>query len=218
MKIKYLVFALLLIGFGSLVYYRINKNKEVSASGGGPGGGRGPGGPGGKGGMAMRVNGVVVQARQFANNLAITGSIDANEQVEIRGQVSGLVRRISFEEGSPVKKGQVLIKIDDTELRAQLSEALTRQNLAAENERRARLLLQKEAISREEYDLARAELLSTQAQTQLVRAQLAKTSVVAPFSGHIGLRHISVGEYLVPTTVVANLVSTDPVKINFAIP
>jgi membrane fusion protein (multidrug efflux system) len=220
MKIKYLVFALLLIGFGSLVYYRISKNKEVSASGGGPGGGgRGPGGPGGKGGgMAMRVNGIVVEPREFTNTLALTGSIEANEQVEIRGQVSGLVRSITFQEGSPVKKGQVLVKIDDTELRAQLSEALTRQSLAAENERRASLLLKKEAISREEYDVARAELKSAQAQTQLVRAQLSKTSVIAPFPGRIGLRNISVGEYLIPTTVVANLVSTDPVKITFAVP
>jgi membrane fusion protein (multidrug efflux system) len=220
MKIKYLVFALLLIGFGSLVYYRISKNKEVSASGSGPGGGgRGPGGPGGKGGgMAMRVNGIVVEPREFTNTLALTGSIEANEQVEIRGQVSGLVRSITFQEGSPVKKGQVLVKIDDTELRAQLSEALTRQSLAAENERRASLLLKKEAISREEYDVARAELKSAQAQTQLVRAQLSKTSVIAPFPGRIGLRNISVGEYLIPTTVVANLVSTDPVKITFAVP
>jgi membrane fusion protein (multidrug efflux system) len=168
--------------------------------------------------MAMRVNGIVVEPREFTNTLALTGSIEANEQVEIRGQVSGLVRSITFEEGSPVRKGQILVKIDDTELRAQLSEALTRQSLAAENERRASLLLNKEAISREEYDVARAELKSAQAQTQLVRAQLSKTSVIAPFSGRIGLRNISVGEYLIPTTVVANLVSTDPVKITFAVP
>lgn len=218
MKIKYLVFALLLVGFGSLVYYRIGKNKEVSAAGG-PGGARGGGGKGGSGGgMPMRVDGVVLQPRPFANTLAVSGTIQANEQVEIRGQVSGLVRSISFQEGSAVRKGQVLVKIDDTELRAQLSEVTTRQGLAAENERRAALLLQKEAISREEYDLARAEFKSAQAQSQLVRAQLAKTSVLAPFTGRIGLRNISVGEYLVPTTVVANLVSTDPVKITFAIP
>lgn len=212
MKIKYFVFALLLIGIGSLVFYRISKNKEVNAAGNG----RGPGGKGG--GMAMRVDGVVLQPQEFANTLSVSGSIEANEQVAVRGQVSGLVRSISFQEGSPVKKGQVLVKIDDTELRAQLSEARTRQSLAAENERRASLLLEKEAISREEYDLARAELQATQAQTQLVRAQLAKTSVVAPFSGRIGLRNISEGEYLVPTTIVANLVSTDPVKLTFSVP
>lgn len=214
MKIKYLVFALLFIGFGSLVYYRVSKNKEVSAAGG-----RGSGGPGGKGGgMPMRVQGVVLQPQAFDNTLSVSGSIQANEQVEIKSQLSGLVRNIAFQEGSSVKKGQLLVKIDDTELRAQLSQAQTRQNLAAENEKRASQLLQKEAISREEYDLARAEFKSTQAQTQLVQAQLAKTSIVAPFSGRIGLRTISEGEYLVPTTVVANLVNTDPVKLTFSVP
>jgi membrane fusion protein (multidrug efflux system) len=167
---------------------------------------------------AMRVSGVVVQPQNFANTLAVTGSVEANEQVEIRSQVPGLIRSISFEEGSKVKKGQVLLKIDDTELRAQLSQAQTRQGLAAENARRAELLLQKEAISREEYEVARAELKSLQAQTQLIQAQLAKTSIRAPFSGRIGLRNVSVGAYLSPETVVANLVSQDPVKISLAVP
>jgi len=215
MKIKHIVYALLIVGFGALVYYRISSNKE-QAGPGGPGGGRGPGGAGG--GMPMRVSGVVVSPQEFANSLSVTGSIEANEQVEIRSQVAGLVRSISFQEGSSVRKGQVLVKIDDAELRAQLAQAQTRKALAAENERRAGLLLQKEAISREEYDVARAELQTAQAQIQLVQAQLAKTSIIAPFSGKIGLRAISVGSFLSPETVVANLVQTDPVKITFAVP
>jgi membrane fusion protein, multidrug efflux system len=218
MKIRYLVYALLIFGFGFLVVYRISANKRIAESGGGPGGGRGGAGGGGKGGPAMRVNGVVVQPQEFANALTVNGTIDANEQVELRGQVSGLVRSISFKEGSAVKKGQVLVKVDDTELRAQLSQAQTRQNLAAENARRAGLLLEKEAISREEYDVARAELKSAQAQIQLVQAQLAKTTIRAPFAGRVGLRAISEGAYLSPETVIANLVNTDPVKITFSVP
>ncbi|WP_460894532.1 efflux RND transporter periplasmic adaptor subunit [Rufibacter soli] len=221
MKIKYIIYALLILGFGALVFYRISSNKEMAGAGGpgGPGGGKGPGGPGGPGGgMPMRVQGVVVTPQRFANTLSVTGSIEANEQVEIRSQISGLVRGIFFQEGSNVSKGQVLVKIDDSELRAQLTQAQTRQSLAAENERRARLLLEKEAISREEYDVARAELKTAQAQIQLVRAQLAKTSIVAPFSGKVGLRTISSGSFLSPETVVTNLVNTNPVKISFAVP
>ena len=215
MKIKYIIYAILILGFGTLVAYRIKQNKGEGS--GGPGGR--PGGPGKGGAMpAMRVNGVVVEPQNFANTLAVTGSIEANEQVQIRAQTSGLVRSISFEEGSQVSKGQVLLKIDDAELRAQLAQAQTRQNLAAENERRAGLLLQKEAISREEYDIARSELKSTQAQSQLIRAQLDKTTIRAPFSGRIGLRSISEGTYISPETVVANLVSTNPVKISFSVP
>src|SRR3712207_5497494 len=118
MKIKYIVYAILLIGFTALVGYRITKNKSVAGEGPGGGGGRGPGGPGagGPGGMpAMRVSGVVVQPQSFANTLSVNGSIEANEQVEIRGQISGLVTKISFQEGSLVNKGQVLVKIEDTE-------------------------------------------------------------------------------------------------------
>ncbi|NDK55052.1 efflux RND transporter periplasmic adaptor subunit [Pontibacter fetidus] len=217
MKIKYIVYTLLILGFGALVAYRITQNKNEG--GGGPGGGGGGRGPGGPGGMpAMRVNGMVVQPQNFANTLSVTGSIEANEQVQIRPQVSGVVRSISFQEGSKVSKGQVLVKIDDSELRAQLAQAQTRQSLAAENERRAGLLLKKEAISREEYDVARADLKSAQAQTQLIQAQLAKTTIRAPFSGRIGLRNISEGSFLSPETVVANLVSIDPLKITFSVP
>ncbi|WP_210487068.1 efflux RND transporter periplasmic adaptor subunit [Rufibacter aurantiacus] len=222
MKIKHIVYALLILGFGALVYYRISSNKaEAGAGGPGGGGGRGPGGPGGPGGggaPAMRVSGMVATPQEFANSLSVTGSIEANEQIEVRGQVSGLVRGIYFQEGSNVSKGQVLVKIDDSELRAQLAQAQTRQTLAAENERRARLLLEKEAISREEYDVARAELKTAQAQIQLVRAQLAKTSITAPFSGKVGLRAVSTGSFLSPETVVTNLVSVNPIKITFAVP
>ncbi|MBC5775383.1 efflux RND transporter periplasmic adaptor subunit [Pontibacter sp. KCTC 32443] len=219
MKIKYIVYTLLILGFGALVAYRITQNKSEGAGGPGGGGGRGPGGPGGPGGMpAMRVDGVVIQPQNFANTLSVTGSIEADEQVQIRSQVSGLVKSISFQEGNKVSKGQVLVKIDDSELRAQLAQARTRQSLAAENERRAGLLLNKEAISREEYDVARADLKSAQAQTQLIQAQLAKTTIRAPFSGRIGLRNISEGSFISPETVIANLVSTDPLKITFSVP
>ncbi len=223
MKIKYFVYILLVVGFASLVVYRISANKKAAGGGpGGPGGaasGRGPGGPGGGGrGGVMQVDGVVVQPREFANNLAVTGSIEANEQVQIRGQVSGLIRSITFNEGSRVKAGQVLLKIDDAELRAQLAQAQTRQNLAAENAGRAAQLFKKEAISREEFDIATADYKTLQAQTQLIQAQLAKTTITAPFSGRIGLRNVSVGGYLTPETIVANLISTDPVKIAFSVP
>src|SRR5688572_29679776 len=152
MKTKHLVYTILILAFGSLIFYRIQKNKSTEDKGG-PGG-KGPGAGGGKGGAmpAMRVSGIVLKPQKFANSLSVSGSIDANEQVAIRSEVPGLVRTISFQEGSNVSKGQVLLKIDDSELRAQLAQAQTKQSLAAENERRAKLLLQKEAISQEEYD------------------------------------------------------------------
>jgi membrane fusion protein (multidrug efflux system) len=116
-------------------------------------------------------------------HLSVSGSIEANEQVEIRSEVSGIVEGIYFKEGNMVSKGQVLFKVNDTELQAQLGQAIAKQELAVETERRNKILLDKDVISREEYDIIQANLKTTQAQTQLIRAQIAKTSYKAPFSG-----------------------------------
>ena len=210
MKTKYIVYTILVLLLASMVAYRLNKNKAPKA---GPSS-RAAGGAG----AALKVNGIIDKHESFSNSLAIAGSIEANEQVDIRSEVSGLVTDILFTEGSAISKGKVLIKINDQELQAQLSQALTKQKLAQETEYRAGMLLEKEAISKEEYDVALAELRSLQSQTQLIRAQLAKTQIRAPFSGKIGLRTISAGEYITPANNIARLVSTDPVKILFSIP
>ena len=207
MKIKTLVYSLLVIGLVGLIGYRITKNSD----------GKGPKDKE-KDKQPITVSGTVVRLQTFDNNLALSGSIEANEQVEIRSEVSGIVKNIYFQEGSNVAKGQVLFKVNDIELKAQLAQAKTKESLASENERRAKLLLQKEAISQEEYDVARADFKSAQAQSQLIQAQIEKTSVRAPFSGKIGLRSISPGTYVTPTLLVAKLVNIGQLKITFSIP
>ena len=212
MKVKYIVYTVLLVGIGALVYYRVAENKkQKTEQGGGAGGGGGKKGP-------MAVSGIVVQPQNFSNTLSVSGSIDADEQVQITSEVSGIAQSIFFQEGKTVSKGQVLVKINDIELRAQAGETMTRQNLASENERRARLLLKKEAISQEEYDIASADFKTAQAQTQLINAQIAKTSIRAPFSGTVGLRSISPGTYVTPQTPIATLVNSSKVKITFSVP
>jgi len=208
MKIKYLVYTLIIVGIGALIFYRISDNKKSEE--------KNSKAPGGK--MALKVSGIVLKPQVFLDNLALSGSIEANEQVDIRSEISGIVESINFQEGTMVSKGQVLFKVNDIELRAQLANVKTSQGLASENERRARLLLQKEAISQEEYDIASADFKSSKAQTQLIQAQIAKTTVRAPFSGKIGLRAISNGTYVTPTTPIAKLVNTSQLKITFSIP
>ena len=136
----------------------------------------------------------------------------------MRSEVSGIVESINFEEGSKIDKGQVLFRVNDIELRAQVSKMKTAQKLAAENARRAKLLLEKQAISQEEYDVSNADFESARASSQLINAQLSKTTVRAPFSGTIGLREISVGTYVTPLTPIAKLVNTSKLKITFSIP
>ena len=208
MKLKYILYTLVLLGIGAMIYYRIVKNKELSDSSK----------PKGMFTKSIGVNGIVLKAREFANIISVSGSIGANEQVQLRSQVAGIITQIYFIEGRFVKKGQTLVKIDDSELQAQLSEILIRETLASENEKRANSLLKKEGISKEEYEITLSAMKSLQAQAQIIRTQLAKTLIKAPFDGTIGLRNVSVGEYLSTTTIIANLVNTNPVKITFSVP
>ncbi|MGV6944773.1 efflux RND transporter periplasmic adaptor subunit [Sphingobacterium kyonggiense] len=191
-----------------LIGYRIFTNQKKEAKQNGPSGAR----------SAAKVYGMVIQGQPFSDFLSLSGSIEADEQIELHSEISGIVESINFSEGSRVGQGQMLIRINDAELQAQLSQAMTRNNLAAENERRAKLLLEKEAISQEEYDIASADFRTAQSQIQLIRAQLSKTVIRAPFSGTIGLRNISKGSYVTPATIIAQLVNTNRLKVSFSIP
>ncbi len=207
MKTKYIIYGLLVLGLLGLVGYRILANSETQNTG------NAGGGP-----SAANVGGMIIEPQQFSENLSLSGTLEANEQIEIRSEVSGIVEAINFTEGSKVSKGQVLFKVNDVEMRAQLAKIKTAEKLAAENERRAKLLLEKEAISQEEYDVAMADFQSAQAESRLISAQLAKATVRAPFSGIIGLRYISQGTYVTPATPIAKLVNTDKLKVTFSIP
>ncbi len=221
MKKRYIFYILLALGLAWLVYYRISENKKIGGDGPRGGGKSEKGAKGGQGGPStppLSVDGIVVSGSSFSNNLEITGSIEANESVVLRSEVSGLVTAINFKEGSNVSKGSVLVRINDNDIQAQLQDALTKQNLSATSENRAKQLLAKGAISQEEYDIALANLKSLKAQAQIVRAQLARTTLKAPFSGKVGLRSISVGEYVTPSMAIANLMSTNPIKVSFSVP
>ncbi len=208
MKFKHIIYSLLAVGLLALVTYRIIDNKKESSQGKQKGGSQ----------LAITVDGMVLIPQEFSENLSLSGSLEANEQLELRSEISGIVEKINFKEGSKVSKGQILFQVNDLELRAQLAKVQTAQKLASENVRRAKLLLEKEAISQEEYDISEADFQFARAESQLVAAQLAKATVRAPFSGTIGLRYISQGSYVTPSAPIASLVNTDHLKITFSIP
>lgn len=207
MKFKFILYLVVTLGLAAMAYFLFfhdsdTPNEEKKNGGGSP----------------AKVEGIIVTPRFAADTLTLTGTIDADEKVEIRSEVSGIVEKIYSSEGSRVGQGQVLLKINDIELQAQLKSVETRRQLTSENERRARLLLEKGAISQEEYDIASAEFKTAQAQIQLIKAQISKTSVRAPFSGIIGLRNISPGAYISPDMLITSLVKSNQVKITFSIP
>jgi membrane fusion protein (multidrug efflux system) len=176
--------------------------------------------PGGSGpvSMSLQVDALVLRPEKLDNKLVFTGSVLPNESLELRVEASGKISKIHFEEGKSVKKGQLLLEINDDELVAQLQKQRYNQKLNQDNEYRQRKLLEKEAISQEEYDNALNRLNTTIADIKLLEAQLAKTRIIAPFDGVIGLRFVSEGAYVNSNTSVATLYSLSPAKIDFSVP
>jgi len=243
MKTRYIVYIVIAAVIGYLVYNKFfseaaKKRDAMNAKGpGGPGGAGGPGGPGGKPGaggpggpggaggpgggrrggpIAVRV--LVVKDTTISNNIDVTGTIDANEKVNLISEVAGRITGIYFNEGTHVNKGQLLVKVNDQDLVASLKQNAYSIALAKQNEGRNKQLLQKEAISQVEYETSLTGLNTLTAQADMIKAQIAKTELRAPFSGTIGLRGVSPGGYLSPNTAIASLVNMDPAKITFSVP
>ena len=166
----------------------------------------------------LRVRAHRVVPTQLTERLATTGTVRANEEVEIVSEISGKISDIQFEEGTRVAAGQLLLKIDDSELVADRQRALYRVELAKRAEARQKQLLDDGVISSETYDVALGELNVLRAELQLIEAQLLKTEIRAPFSGIIGLRWVSPGSYLSSQTRIASLTDLDPVKLDFTVP
>jgi membrane fusion protein, multidrug efflux system len=171
-----------------------------------------------QGAGALGVSAHIVQTETLQNNVATTGTVLANEEVEIRSEISGKIERIHFNEGTTVNKGDLLVKINDEELAAQLERARYRFKLLEDREYRQKVLLEREAISQEDYDVSLNELNIAKAETALIRAQINKTEIRAPFSGRIGLKSVSEGSFVNNSTVIASLQNINPVKIDFSIP
>ena len=167
---------------------------------------------------SIPVSGAVVNPEKVDNKISVTGSIEANESVQLKSEISGIVEKIHFLEGTKVKKGDLLVSLDDDEISAQLEKMRYTQKLMKEREFRERSLLEKEAISQEEYDIALTELNTVASDIKVLQSQYKKTKIRAPFSGTVGLRYISVGSYLTPNELIAMLYSIDPIKIEFSVP
>lgn len=176
------------------------------------------GGPSEQGPKSVMVDAIVVEPMLFENTLKTTGSILANEEVELRSEISGRVKSILFEEGGTVSQGQLLLKIDDSELQAELRKLAVEEKLAADDMSRKSKLREINAISQEELDISQNKLGVVRAQMDIVRSRIDKTEIRAPFSGRIGLRFVSTGAYLNPSTLIARLQANDPAKIQFSIP
>ncbi|MFM7023995.1 MAG: efflux RND transporter periplasmic adaptor subunit [Flavobacteriales bacterium] len=169
-------------------------------------------------GKPSLVSGYIVKNEDIDNKIFITGTILSNEEVVLMPEMAGKVTSISFKEGSIVNKGQLLVKINDADLQAQLKKAKLQEKLITEKEERQKKLFDINGISKEEYDATQTLLSSYKADIEVLEAQIAKTEIRAPFTGTIGIKKISEGSYVTPNTAIAVIQQTNPLKIDFSIP
>ena len=185
-------------------------------------GGLAPGGPmmrgPGSGQQKLNASGFIISPVQMNDMKKSSGTILPDEEVDLSFETSGKIVGIYFSEGTRVRKGDLLAKINDKPLQAQLLKLQAQIKLAEEKEFRQRSLLEKDAISRESYDQIATELQALEADLLLIQARIAETELRAPFEGVIGLRLLSEGSYTSPSTKIVRLVKTSPLKIEFSIP
>lgn len=173
----------------------------------------------GRGGpQILNASGYICVPTQMHELIYSTGSLLPDEEVDLAFETSGKVVGIYFEEGRRVKKGELLAKINDKPLQAQLLKLQAQKKLTEEKEFRQRQLLDRDAISRESYDQVATELQSIEADIMLVEARIAETELRAPFNGIVGLRMISEGAIATTQTKIVRLVKISPLKIEFSIP
>lgn len=170
------------------------------------------------GGQVLYASGYLIVPTQMNELIYSTGSLIPDEEVELSFETSGKVVAIYFKEGSSVKKGELLAKINDKPLQAQLLKLQAQKKLTNEREFRQRQLLERDAISRESYDQVATELQSLDADILLIQARISETELRAPFDGIVGLRMISEGAYASTQTKIVRLVKSSPLKIEFSIP
>lgn len=158
-------------------------------------------------------------ARQpVAETLSLVGTLAANEIVELKSETDGVVQEILFREGQPVKKGDLLVRLDETKLAASLAEAEANFKLSEVNNERTKQLSRQELISQQESDQVRALYSVNQATLELKKRQLQDARIYASFDGVVGDRQISPGQVISKNTTLTWLIDADPVKAEFNVP
>jgi membrane fusion protein (multidrug efflux system) len=172
----------------------------------------------GQGNKVLTAEGFIVQPQPFKDEYVASGSLVANEEVEIHPEVSGRITGIYFKEGTHVSKGQRLLQLYDADIRAQLQKSKAQRDLQVKIKQRQEELLRIGGISKQDYESTTTQIESIDADIAYAEAQLRKYTILAPFDGTIGIRDISIGAIISPSNVVATLQQTHPLKMDFNVP
>lgn len=165
----------------------------------------------------LGVNVKVIKSETLDDSFFTKGSLIPDEEAALSFETSGKIIQIHFQEGAAVRKGQLLAKVNDEPLQAELKKLLAQMPLAEDRVYRQKALLAKDAVSKEAYEQVTTELGKLNADIDLMKARIAQTELRAPFDGIVGLRSVSEGEYASPSTIVATLTKIIPLKVEFSI-
>ena len=164
------------------------------------------------------IEGFVVKTSSLSENVTASGALMPAEETELHAEASGRAIRINLPEGKMVKKGEILLKIFDEDLKTQAKKLQTQLRQAEITEQRLGELLKVKGVSQQEYDLAALQTQTLRSEIELLNINIAKTELRAPYDGIIGLRRISPGAYITPATAVTTIRSMGTLKLDFSVP
>ncbi|MHA4807140.1 efflux RND transporter periplasmic adaptor subunit [Flavitalea flava] len=168
--------------------------------------------------LATPVDGMIIRPASLTEELEVTGSLVANQQVDIASELTRKIVRVNVKEGSFVRTGDLLFQLDDQDLQAQLEKFNQQEKLALLNEQRLKDLIKHEAVVQQDYDQAFTNLKVLQAEIAGLKVMIAKTRIQAPFNGRIGIIHVYPGAIVSTNTVLTNLEDNSTIKLEFSIP
>lgn len=192
---------------GIIVYNKVLHPKEQA-----------PAGPAGGPPKELPVTGFIAMPKNLENGVVAAGTLLANEEVDLHPEVSGKITQLNLNEGNAVSKGTLLVKLYDADLQAQLKKLLLQKETAEKTESRLKQLLAINGVGQQEYDNALIQLNNIKADIELLQAQISKTEIRAPFDGIIGLKNVSIGAFVTPSTAIAALQQINPLKVDFSVP
>lgn len=189
---------------------------KAPGTGAGPAAGRG--GPGGPGGGPATVEAAKAQSITITDDVQAVGSLRSAQSVMLRPEVSGRIAQFGFTNGQQVKRGQLLVRLDDTLQQAQLRQAEAQASIARTNLQRSRELLAQGFVSPSAVDQNGAALEVAEAQVALAKAQLARMKIVAPFNATTGIRRVEVGDYVKDGADLVALEDLSALSVDFSLP
>lgn len=168
--------------------------------------------------VVSRVDAYIVKTTPLTDNLELPGTIIANEATTVNPEISGRLVYLNVNEGKTVSKGTLLAKIYDGDLRAQLNKLNVQVQVAQQTTKRYEELLKINGISQQEFDLARLDINNLRADMNIVRSNIMRTEIRAPFTGTLGLKNISPGAFVTPQTVITTIRQNSQLKLDFTLP